>query len=46
MSFIGSGSGGISPDKKDALVKIGLTALLSIISVIFGIEISMGGVVV
>lgn len=46
MAFIGSGSGGISPEKKDALVKIGLTALLSAISVIFGIEISMAGAIV
>ena len=40
-----SSSGGLSPEKKDALVKIGLTALLSIISVIFGVEITMGGVI-
>lgn len=38
-----SASGGISPDKRKELVKIVLTALVSAISVIFGIEI-VGGI--
>ena len=33
--------GGLSPDKKDALVKIVLTAFLAAISVIFGVEIGV-----
>lgn len=37
-------SGGISPDKKRELLKIALTALVSAISVIFGIEIAVGGI--
>ena len=38
-SSTGSVSGGISPDKKRELLKILATALVSAISVIFGIEI-------
>lgn len=41
-SGMDSSSGGISPDKKRELLKIIATALVSAISVIFGIEI-VGG---
>jgi len=41
ISGTDSSSGGMSPEKKDALLKIGLTALLSAISVIFGVEIGV-----
>ena len=41
----GSSSGGLSPEQKRKLLKIALTALAGAISVIFGVEISIGGLI-